>query len=306
MKRILIFYACYGGGHFSAAKSLEKYLNENYDDIQVEICDCMKYISKSIEKMTTSAYREMAKKIPSLWGKVYKDSQKGVLGFVSSKANTVMAIKLKNLIKEKQPDLIISTHPFSSQMVNYLKKKNKVHSILATVMTDFASHPQWLVGHEYTNLFFVSNDNMKEELVSFGVDINKIHVTGIPMSDRFLQKFDKNEIFNNFNLIPDKKTILFFGGGEFGIGKERTIEIFNSLINIASDYQIVAISGKNEKLQNDFEELVNNLNVQFRVKVLGFTDKVPELMSISYLVVTKPGRTYNNREFSFKFTFNNY
>ena len=30
------------------------------------------------------------------------------------------------LIKEKDPDLIISTHPFSTQMVSYLKRKGKI------------------------------------------------------------------------------------------------------------------------------------------------------------------------------------
>ena len=46
------------------------------------------------------------------------------------------------------------------------------------------------------------------------------------------------------------------------------------------------LSGKNEKMQAKFEELVGeNPNVQ----VYGYTNEVPELMSISDLVVTKPG-----------------
>lgn len=200
-----------------------------------------------------------------------------------------MAIKLKHLILEKQPDIIISTHPFSSQMVSYLKRKGKVNCTLATIMTDFASHEQWLVGHEYTEFFFVSNNNMEKELSDFGVEKSKIHVTGIPMSDRFLEKFNKNEVCNLFDLSPEKPVILFFGGGEFGLGKERTIQILRSLIIQVPNYQIVTIAGKNEKLKQKFENLVAELNVNDRVKVIGFTDKVPELMSISSLVVTKPG-----------------
>ena len=45
MKKILIFYASYGGGHLSAAKSINNYLNENYPDIKTELVDCMKYIN---------------------------------------------------------------------------------------------------------------------------------------------------------------------------------------------------------------------------------------------------------------------
>lgn len=200
-----------------------------------------------------------------------------------------MAIKLKHLILEKQPDIVISTHPFSSQMVSYLKRKGKVNCTLATIMTDFASHEQWLVGHEYTEFFFVSNDNMEKELSNFGVEKNKIHVTGIPMSDRFFEKFDRNEVCRLFNLATDKPVILFFGGGEFGLGKEKTLQILRSLIIHVPDHQIVTIAGKNEKLKQKFENLVTELSANNRVKVLGFTDKVPELMSISSLVVTKPG-----------------
>lgn len=201
----------------------------------------------------------------------------------------MMAIKLKNLINEKKPDLVISTHPFGSQMISYLKKKGKIDCKLATILTDFASHEQWLIGHEYTDFFFVSNDNMKKELTDYGVDESKITVSGIPMSDRFFQKFDKKEIFKMFDLDENKKVILFFGGGEFGLGKERTIQIFSSLISNSPNYQIIAIAGKNEKMKEAFEELVEQLKANDKVRILGFTDKVPELMSISSVVVTKPG-----------------
>lgn len=76
MKKILIFYASYGGGHFSAAKSIKSYLETNYSDTQVELVDCVKYVNKSLEKLTTAAYKEMAKKAPWAWGKVYYHSRK--------------------------------------------------------------------------------------------------------------------------------------------------------------------------------------------------------------------------------------
>ena len=95
-----------------------------------------------------------------------------------------------------------------------------------------------------------------------------------------------------------KQIILFFGGGEFGLGKSRTFSIFDSLIKLSNDIQIIAISGKNEKMEIKFEEIVAKNNASKRVKVLAFTNQVPELMSISDLVVTKPGRNDYNRKFS--------
>ena len=289
MRKVIIFYASYGGGHLSAAKSIQKYITENYENVETQMIDCMKYVNKPIEKMTTGAYREMAKKAPKLWGKVYEGSQKGLLSEISKDSNKLMAKKLGKLINEINPDLIISTHPFSSQMASYLKEKGKIDCEIATILTDFAIHKQWLVGSEYTNNFFVSNDNMKNDMIELGINENKIHVTGIPMSDRFFENFDKEKIYKMFELNPSKKVILFFGGGEFGLGKDRTVQVLEAFIKKLTDFQIVAVAGKNEKMKESFEELVKNSQAEDRVRVLGFTDKVPELMNISCLVVSKPG-----------------
>ena len=289
MKKVLILYAQYGGGHLSAAKSIQNYINTNYQNIQVETLDCIKYISNSLDKLTTGAYREMAKKLPILWGKIYSNSQKGALNHMSSSANKFMAIKLKKLLKEKSPDIVISTHPFCSQMVSCLKKRGEIHTTLATILTDFASHKSWLIGHEYTDFFFVSNDNMVQELCDYGVSKDKIHVTGIPLSNRFLKNYNRAEVCDMFNINPNQKIILFFGGGEFGLGKNRTEQIFSLLIKCTPDFQIIAIAGKNEEMKKNFKNIVTNLNAINRVKILGFTDKVPELMRIAYVVVTKPG-----------------
>ena len=302
--KILIFYASYGGGHLNAAKSINDYIINNYPNNDVELIDCMKYVNKTIEKLTTAAYREMAKKAPWAWGKIYSDSQKGPLAHLSSRSNKIMAIKLLRLLREKQPDVIISTHPFGSQMCSYLKRKNKITAKIATIMTDFSPHDQWLVGHKFTDYFFVANDKMKNYLISKGITENKISVTGIPISNRFLKTYNKKEILDTYNLSEDKFTVLFFGGGEFGLGKTKTAEIFESFVqeSLKEKIQIIAIAGKNPKMKASFKEIVSKYSVNTNttnttdttditnnVKILEFTNQVPELMSISDLVVTKPG-----------------
>jgi processive 1,2-diacylglycerol beta-glucosyltransferase len=177
-----------------------------------------------------------------------------------------------------------------SQVVSYIKKKGKYDCKLASVMTDFASHNQWLIGHEQIDYIFVSNEPMREDIISKGVDPSKIFATGIPLSNRFLQHFDREEIKKSFDLDLKKHTILFFGGGEFGLGKDKTLLLLEYFIKSLNDtYQMVAIAGKNRKMEKSFRELVRNLNAQDKVQVYGYTNEVPELMSISALVVTKPG-----------------
>lgn len=287
--KIIIFYASYGGGHLNAAKSINEYILENYKNVDVELIDCMKYINKTIEKVTTSAYNEMAKKAPWAWGKIYADSQKGPLAHLSSRSNKIMAIKLLKLLREKNADLIISTHPFGSQMCSYLKRKGKINSKIATIMTDFAPHDQWLVGSDFTDYFFVAHDKMKKYLINKNIPEEKIFSTGIPISTRFTKKYDKEKLLKEFNLQLEKQTILFFGGGEYGLGKSKTFNIFENLIQANENMQVIAISGKNPEMKKEFENIIEKYNKSNCVKLLSYTNKVPELMSISDLVVTKPG-----------------
>ena len=289
MKKILIFYASYGGGHLSAANSIKNYLSSNYENIDVELIDCMKYINKPIEKITTTAYNEMAKKAPWAWGKIYSDSQKGPLAHITTRSNQVFAIKLLRLLREKNPDLIISTHPFGSQMCSYLKRKGKITSKIATILTDFAPHDQWLVGSDYTDYFFVAHNKMKEYLISKNIPENKIFATGIPISNKFLETFNTSKILNSLGLKENLKTILFFAGGKFGLGKSRTLEIFNTLVNGFNNIQVIAISGKNKKMYEDFNQIVKAANKTDFIRVFEFVNNVPELMAISDIVITKPG-----------------
>ncbi len=215
MKKILIFYGSYGGGHLSAAKSIRSYLEENYSDIKIEMVDCIEYINKYVNKVTTSAYKELAKKAPWAWERVYNDSKDGALAKISTTSNKVMAHKLNMYIQEFAPDLIISTHPFSTQMCGFLKKKEKITCEIATILTDYQMHEQWLEFSEYQDYFFVSNDKMKQDMCKKGVSENKIFVTGIPVSNRFSEEFDDNAIYNEFGLTPEKPVLLFFAGGEF-------------------------------------------------------------------------------------------
>nr|MBP3680902.1 glycosyltransferase [Clostridia bacterium] len=290
MKRVLVLYAKYGGGHLSAANSIQNFIEENYYfDTQVKSVDCVEYASPVLSGLTIEAYKDMAKKAPWAWKKVYYNSENGALSHISTDIAKKMARKLHTLFKEFLPDIVISTHPFATQMTSYLKEHENVDCKLATVLTDFAPHAQWLVGKDYCDLFFVSNDDMKTELTNdYNIPETKVFVTGIPLSDRFLDDFKEDECFDVLRLKKEKKVLLFFGGGEFGLGEKRTVKVLKSLANHLDEYQIVAISGRNKKMNNEFLKLYKKVKND-DLHIYKYTINVPELMYISSLVVTKPG-----------------
>ena len=52
MKKILIFYGAYGGGHLSAAKAIKNYIDSNYPDCETMMVDCVEYINKYLNKLS--------------------------------------------------------------------------------------------------------------------------------------------------------------------------------------------------------------------------------------------------------------
>jgi len=289
MKKVMIFYGSYGGGHLSDARSIKEYIEVNYKNTEVQLVDCIEYVNKMVNKVTTTAYTELAKKAPWAWGYVYKKAEKGFMARVTTDSNKLMAYKLNRLIQEFNPDYVISTHPFSSQMCAYLKKKNKAHFKLATIMTDYAPHDQWLLYPEEVEYFFVAHNGMRDALINKGISKAKVYATGIPLSNRFLEHYNKKEILAELGLKQGKKRILFFAGGELGLGKNATLEVLKTFAEHFHNIQIIAIAGRNKDMKEKFEEVVENTSREDSIKILEYTNKVPELMSISDLVVTKPG-----------------
>ena len=233
MKKVLIFYSSYGGGHLSAAKSIENHIQSHYSNIETKLVDCIEYINKHLNKFLAESYNEAAKKLPLAWKTAYHLSNDGFTSKAVTTSNKLFSIKLNTLFQEFKPDFIISTHPFGTQMCGILKKKGKIDCPLATVLTDFHIHGQWLVFHEYCDYFFVSNHQMKHDMLQLGVAESKIYVSGIPVSDHFKQTFDKNQICQEFALNPNEQIVLFFARWRIWAWKQNHyygVKSINSLI----------------------------------------------------------------------------
>lgn len=97
--KVLIFYATYGGGHLSAANAIKEAIEKNYRDYNIEMYDCMKYLNKAINCLTVKSYEGLAKRMPKVWGAVYKASRKGPIAGFSNSINKLLANKLREVNK---------------------------------------------------------------------------------------------------------------------------------------------------------------------------------------------------------------
>ena len=296
--KILILTAATGVGHLRASSALKSYILETQEDCEVEIVDTLKYISPLLDKTVTEGYEAMAKRTPKLFGSLYKSTNRGKSKTTYFFCN-IFRKYLMPLVEEFRPDAIISTHPFATEMISLLKEDGKITAPLICVMTDYGPHRAWI--HPYVDSYIVSNEGMVDTMAKMGAPREKIHPYGIPVEESFYEKMDRAEVLRQLGLSPDKPTVLIMAGS-FGVS--NILRIYNNIIKVNLDFQIIVITGKNERLYEAFNKLIlrnsrqkplRDVSVKLKpkpskpTKVLFFTNEVHKYMQISDLIITKPG-----------------
>ena len=280
---VLILTAATGGGHIRASNALKNYFKEKDKAINVNVVDTFKYINPLLDKTVSNGYLYLAKKTPKLYGKLYKlSNDKPMMNNYVNRMNSIFAKKLIPLIEEFKPQIILTTHPFSTEMIAYLKMKNKINIPLICVMTDYSSHNAWI--RDNVNEYIVSNDDMMKEMIKVGVDKEKIHSFGIPIDEDFYDEKKKSFYINDVNSNHHKKVILMMAGS-FGV--KNILAIYEDIIDINYDFKLIIITGKNKKLYEKFKEKVALSNRD--IELIYFTDEIVKYMKCAHMIITKPG-----------------
>lgn len=281
--KILILSAATGGGHLRASHAIESYIRKNSTGNEVAVVDALKSINSVLDKTVCEGYHFLATKTPKVFGQLYrKTNEESILSNLVSRFSSVFSQKLVPLMEEQKPDVIISTHPFSTEMVSHLKGKGIVQAPLICLMTDYGPHRAWF--GEHVDAYIVSTADMIPEMEAMGVQKEKIYPFGIPVGDVFFTKRDKPELLEKFGMDTGKPTILIMAGS-FGV--TNIMNIYKDLIRVPVDFQVIVITGRNQKLFDAFVPVVENSPK--KTKLVFFTDEVENYMHASDLIITKPG-----------------
>lgn len=312
-KKVLIMSASTGGGHNRAARAIKEELTNktiNGITIDCEIIDSLKIVNTTMDKVISRGYEKSAKYTPKAWGGVYKLSESSLISrneFKDNPLTSLMSRKLKKLLDDTKPDLIIGTHPFPMIALSTLKKHSDLYSCcesssftesihkyyknlkvppLITVLTDYTTHPAYIQNE--IDYYIAGDEYVKELLIEDGIEENKIKPFGIPVEKSFLTHRNRQTVLSELNLDPNKFTVLLMGGS-FGAGSIK--DTLAELINIDRDFQIIVVTGRNKSLKEKLEKTLisNELTSTKKITILGFTDKMNDLLASVDILVSKPG-----------------
>lgn len=237
-----------------ASNALKSYIATHDKTAVVQVIDALEYVSHTLNKTVSDGYVFLAKKLPKLYGSVYNTANRDTtLNSLVTKITGQMTKKLIPLILEFRPDVIVTAHPFAAEMASNLKRDYRVPVEVVCIITDFAPHKTYI--NEKIDAYVVSSAEMVDAVEAYGVPRNKIHALGIPIDTAFYERYDREALLVQMQLDPKLKTVLIMAGS-FGV--TDILKIYQSISEIKVDFQVIVITGKNQKLYDAFEELLSS------------------------------------------------
>ena len=271
-----------GSGHVRAAEALARAFAKNPCVGEVLNVDALQFTKKLFRDFYSKLYLRMVRSAPEVLGAWYNASDEpwktDSFRLAMDRLNTH---KLVKFVREFQPDIAVCTHFMPAGIMAHLIEAGELETHLSIVVTDFDFHAMWLsrVFHRY----FVAMDETKAHLVALGLPEERITVSGIPTDEVFAQELDRAAMRRAYGLDAQVPTLLM-SAGTFGLGPAEYV--VSQLRQLRHAARIIVTCGRGDELRQRVTALVDG---DSRFLIMGYSDKMHELMQISDLFIGKPG-----------------
>jgi UDP-N-acetylglucosamine:LPS N-acetylglucosamine transferase len=276
MKKILILTAGFGDGHNAAARSLRDAIEFLDENSRAEVLDLFADSYGAFNTLARKTYLGMVQYAPSLWGGIYSMLENP---FVEKQLGgfTRLQVMLEKILNETQPDCVVSTYPIYGHVVKKIFHGHERPFKFITVVTDSITiNSAWF--RAPSDFFCVANDASADVLIKGGVAEKNIQTLGFPVNPIFANNPD--ELPQPVGNEP-RRVLYIINTGKKKAGKavDRLLELENVHLTITA--------GRDPDLRAKLIERTRDFGD--RVKVLGWTNQMPELMMSHHLVISKAG-----------------
>lgn len=279
--------ADFGYGHITAAKSIEEGIHDLYPDTyNVEVIDYVALANSFISRATKKVYDSTIRYIPKSWELIFENSdRRETVKLVNFLSHPFMVRNLDRLLREKNPDLIISTYALWDSLVRKRWGKFHPHAPFISVVTDSIHiHAMWAAAN--ADFYMVANRDTKASLQKLDVASSKIKVYGFPLSRAFRALPKTVEAKKVLGLNPKVFTILLIANtGIVGKDPLRLLRMIDRMK--LKKTMILVITGKNKKLRTTLDEFAKKAATE--IKTYGWVSNMPDFLAASGLVLTKAG-----------------
>jgi len=285
--RVLVLSASVGAGHLRAAEAVAAALERLAPSVEVRNVDVLELTNAAFRRFYGRAYLDLVNRAPYVLGYLY-DLMDRPRSSARKSDRLRLALERINLarfvefLRRSEAEVIVNTHFLPAEIIAALKSRGEICVPQMTVTTDFETHRLWV--NQPCEHYFTATDEGAEYLAHFGVPREHITVSGIPIHPVFAEPHDRAACLARQGLAGDRPIVLQLAGG-FGVGPvERLLE---AILGCRRPIEAVVVCGRNESLRGRLEAVAPP--ERHRLKIVGFTTEIDQLMAVADVVVSKPG-----------------
>ena len=285
--RVLLLTGSIGSGHTRAAQAVSEAMLRADAAQWALVVDALAYASAPFRAIYRDAYIKLIETAPTAIGWLYRSSDTVEGGAMRRAVQRAALARLRRMIASDKPDTIVCTHFLAAELVSGMVERGEWTGTFAVVVTDLDAHAMWAVCPR-ADRWFVALPETVEILAGKGVPRERMVVTGIPIASAFSARMPpRAELRERFGLARGGPMLLVSGGGVGASLLEKTLQ---QVLAMPIDCSVALVCGKNEPLRRRASNIVARRG-ESRVKctVLGFTDRMHELMHAADLSIGKPG-----------------
>ena len=282
-----------GAGHTRAAEAIAeawRNLSENNVARVAEVSDFMSPLARLTH---VTAYLWLVKNAPRIWEKIdayqKRRTQTSPDWFYRRQCR-----KLFDLARGIQPAAIVATEVGCCEIAALIKRDLRLKIPLVAVNVNYDADRAWI--QPEVNLFCLANEAIAENFVALGANPEKTVALGVPMQPEFTvpdeseKKAARRAVAEWLGLETNKPLIVIAGGSE-GMGKIE--EITKNLLASNLSAVFIVLTGNNDKLKQKCEKLEKEFAAAGQLRVLGWTNRLPQIYRAADLLISKLGNTFD-------------
>lgn len=279
MKKILIFTAGFGEGHNTAARNIRDALEHIApEEAEVEVLDLFDSCYGKLNDFFRKAYLATINRTPRVWGKIYDV----IDGTQLVESNMVMLAKMKramaDFLNRLEPDAVVSTYPIYNYLIDsiYSDGRSRNFSQITVVTDSITVNSVWY--RSSSDYFLVANEDTAAALRSGGIPEDQIRIFGFPVTYRFAEIVDNR--YSDADRGPRRVLYLI------NSGKKEAPKLVRRLSQ-RGDIRLTILVGRDSALRKEIE--IETESAAHQVEILGWSNRMPELLTAHHLVITKAG-----------------
>lgn len=288
-KKIVVFMSVGGAGHISVSQRLVEDLGTKYD---VHIVNILKDVVNKFDPVPKLSWGSWNGE--DLYNYLLRHNRTWLVNQLAhTGAHAMRAMRnslaksVEDYLRENEFDLVISCVHFVDGFVYQAAKAADIPFMIIPTDVNVRAFVNDIKRPDYDKFIMTIPFDLQESRASIAhakIPEDKIVVTGYPVRQSFVAPKDKEQIRKDFNITTDKPIITILMGGA---GSKLSGRYVKTISKNQHPMHLLVCVGRNAAMKKKIEKM--QLPDHITVDVIGYTQRIADLLAISDIFITKAG-----------------